>query len=613
MKNTLALSLLLIASAAKGVAAEPDLCWENSLKPKGIPGTEITLARDGKALYTILIPTGPSTEQQKAADDLAQWLGCMTGARFTIEIEPDSGALESRFISIGETRLLAASGSKTGKAKLGDEGYAIDEAGGNLFLTGGATRGPINAVYALLEEDLGCRWYTRSCQKIPEMRTLEFRPVKRSYVPQLIIRDPFYWDAFDSSWSLKNRTNSPYATVPVQWGGNQSYAMFVHTLGELLPPDHYFKDHPDYFAMYHGKRDPHQVCYSNAEAVKTVADNVKRALGVCRGASIISVSQNDSWGSCDCPQCAAVAKAEGGNSGPLLNFVNAVADIVGKDYPNITISTLAYLDTSAPPKHIRPHKNVAIELCTDSHAWSEPFLTVEETQQFQSRMKEWAAIGANIDIWDYTVNFSHFPAPMPNWQVVADDIRFFVAHNAKGVMLQGAYLSPGGADEPMRCWVWAKQLWDPSLDTRSLMKDFVFGYYNESAVPIWDYQMLLWNVWEIERHGKLKSPAGGLRFGMDIYDESFIAKGKLCFQSAEKLAKSPETLRRVEEEELQILYADLCRQVQAGKVADRAAFQTELARFERIARREKMTRVQEVWTPDDLGDYIARMRKAAGE
>ena len=300
MKNTLVLSLLLIASAASGVAAEPDLCWENSLKPKGVPGAEIKLARDGKALYTILIPTAPSTEVQKAADDLAQWLGCMTGTRFTIEMEPDSGALrvpnktdtktesvaplwsvprgtlKGKFISIGKTRLLAASGSITGKAKLGDEGYAIDETGGNLFLTGGATRGPINAVYALLEEDLGCRWYTRSCQRIPDMRTLESRPVKRSYVPQLSIRDPFYWDAFDSAWSLKNRTNSPYATVPVQWGGNQSYAMFVHTLGELLPPDHYFKDHPDYFAMYHGKRDPHQVCYSNAETVKTVADNVKR-------------------------------------------------------------------------------------------------------------------------------------------------------------------------------------------------------------------------------------------------------------------------------------------------------------------------------------------------
>ena len=52
---------------------------------------------------------------------------------------------------------------------------------------------------------------------------------------------------------------------------------------------------------------------------------------------------------------------------------------------------------------------------------------------------------------------------------------------------------------------------------------------------------------------------------MDIYDQSFIAKGKLCFQSAEKLAKSPETLRRVEEEELQILYADLCRRLSPAK------------------------------------------------
>ena len=220
---------------------------------------------------------------------------------------------------------------------------------------------------------------------------------------------------------------------------------------------------------------------SNPEVVKIVADSVKLVLKGNPNAQIISVSQNDSVPCCSCAKCKALADAEGSLAGPLLTFVNAVADEVGKDYPKVKISTLAYLDTFMPPKTVRPHKNVAIQLCTDSHAWAEPFLTIEETERFQTGMKAWAAMGADINIWDYTCNFSNYAGPMPNWQVVTDSIRFFVSHNAKGVMLQGNYQTPGTADGYMRCWVWAKQLWDPSLDTRELMKDFVFGYYGKAA------------------------------------------------------------------------------------------------------------------------------------
>ena len=258
----------------------------------------------------------------------------------------------------------------------------------------------------------------------------------------------------------------------------------------------------------------------------------------------------------------------------------------------------------------QPHKNVAIQLCTDSHAWAEPFLTIEETERFQTAMKAWAAIGANMDIWDYTCNFSHYAAPMPNWQVVTDSIRFFVNHNAKGIMLQGNYQTPGTSDGYMRCWVWGKLLWDPSLDTRSLMKDFVFGYYGKAAEPIWDYEELLWSTWEKEHLGKLKSPPGGIRYGMNLFDQDFMAKAKDCFKRAEELAGDPETLRRVEEAELQILYAELVQAAQSGKPADPEAFKAMLDKFERIARRENMTHIQE--GAPDFESWIARMRQLAG-
>lgn len=603
----LVVCVLLGATSASAVV--PNKSWKNTLKPKGTLGAEMTLARSGKAIFTIVIPTVPSTQEQKAAADLAQWLGEITGTEFAVVSESDNKAPKHNAISIGKTALLANSGSAIGRLKLEDEGYAIDEKDGNLLLIGGAGRGPINAVYALLEEDLGCRWYSRFSQTIPNKPTLKLKPVKRSYAPILEIRDPYYWEAFDGTWSLRNRTNSSSAAVPIEWGGNKAYALFVHTFSTLVPTDLYFKEHPEYFSEHNGQRDPGQLCVSNPEIIRIAADTVMSVLKANPGAQIVSVSQNDSVPCCACALCKAASDAEGSASGPLLKFVNAVADAVGKRYPKVKISTLAYLDTFIPPKTVRPRSNVVIQLCTDSHAWSYPFRTIEETEQFQNAMKGWAAIGADIYVWDYTCNFSHYAAPTPNWQVVTDSIRFFVKKNAKGVMLQGNYQTPGTGDGFMRSWVWAKQLWNPSLDTLGLMKDFVYGYYGPSAPPVWEFEQLVWELWEKEHLGKLKSPDGGIRFNMSLFDKEFMTKSRDCFKRAEALATDSETLQRAEEAELQILYAELDQAAQGGKPADRTSFKSTLDKFERIGRRMKMTHLRE--GPADFEPWLAKMRQLA--
>lgn len=606
----LKLVTLAILAAAPACAA-PASGWTNALAPKGPKAAELTLARRGRALYAILIPKAASGPEKKAATDLARWLREITSAEFTIAAESGAAPPEGRFISIGRTRLLQSSGLAIARAKLGSEGYAIDVKDGNLFLVGGDTRGPVNAAYALLEEDLGCRWYSRFSQDLPASSTLRVRPVRRKFVPVLEIRDPYYWEAFDGEWSLRNRTNSPNARVPEGWGGNREYALFVHTFSTLVPPETYFKDHPEYFSEHDGKRDPGQLCVTNPDVVGVTVESVRRILREKPQADIISVSQNDSVPCCACAKCRAAAEAEGSLAGPLLSFVNAVAAGVEKEFPKVTISTLAYLDTSAPPKTVRPRPNVAIQLCTDISAWPEPFLRIEDTAEFQKRMKAWEAIGARIHIWDYTCNFSHYPGPMPNWQVVTDSIRFFANHGAKGVMLQGNYQTPGTADGHMRCWVWAKQLWDPSRDTRELMKDFVFGYYGKAAPSIWEYQELLWNLWEKEHQGKLKSPSGGIRYPMSLFDEDFMRAARDCFQRAARAAATDAgTLRRVEEAELQILYADICRASEGGKPADPAGFREALDKFERIARRMRMTHTRE--GSPDFEDWIAQRRSIEG-
>ena len=267
--------------------------------------------------------------------------------------------------------------------------------------------------------------------------------------------------------------------------------------------------------------------------------------------------------------------------------MNAVADAVAKEYPGVKVDTLAYQKTFMAPKTIRPRDNVVIHLCTDVHCWGGgQFLTVEETDKFQAAMKGWAALGAHIDIWDYLVNFSNYLLPMPNMEVTTANIRFYLAHNATGVMLQSAYQSPGGADAPLKSWVWAKLLWDPSRDTRALMRDFVYGYYGSAAEPMWRYQELLWQL--------------GERWHRDhsqwyTYDARFTSTANALFDEAEKLARDDETRRRVELARLSLQYVDLndafAHLCQTGKPDPRV--DAAIAKFISVAKREKVTHLSE--------------------
>ena len=595
--------------------------WRNALKPQGRSAKTLTLSAHGATDYTVVLPAVATTQDQKAAADLCAWLKVMTGSRFPVVSETADTKVTGRFISIGRTSLASTHGFSD--ANLGTEGYAIEVAGANLFLLGGSRRGPINAVYALLEEDLGCRWYHRDASTIPHIPDLHFRPVPRRFVPVLEIRDPYYWDAFDATWSLRNRTSSTSIVISENYGGNENFVggFFCHTFAGLLPADRYFKDHPEYFAENDGKRNAHQLCVTNPDVLQLVIARVKEILKNNPNAELISVSQNDGPPcGCACPNCKRITDAEGSLAGPLLIFVNGVADAIAPDFPNVKVSTLAYTDTFLPPKTVKPRPNVVIQLCTDRHAWATPFLTVTETEQFQAAMKGWAAIGARIHIWDYTVNFSGYSLPMPNMPVVTPDIRFYIAHNAQGVMLQGAYQSPGSDNGPMRSWVWGKQLWNPALDTQALMRDFIYGYYAEAAAPIWEYNKMLWDMWETyhDRPHPLGTTVAGNPIMVDMcflpewapLSKDFLKRSFRLFSEAEALAKDPEVLRRVKLAKLPVMYVKLSQdigypaysmQLQAMRIGDvpmgRATDGTDygalIAEFEQVVKSEGITHFAE--------------------
>jgi hypothetical protein len=117
------------------------------------------------------------------------------------------------------------------------------------------------------------------------------------------------------------------------------------------------------------------------------------------------------------------------------------------------------------PKTVRPRKNVAIRLCNDAiGAWSWPFTPAEQCDVARL-VSAWGAVHNRIYIWDYTVNFSHYLAPMPNLDVMVANIRFWMKNHAEGVMLQGGY--QGLAERFARGSAQVRPL-DPHLDLERL-------------------------------------------------------------------------------------------------------------------------------------------------
>jgi hypothetical protein len=202
---------------------------------------------------------------------------------------------------------------------------------------------------------------------------------------------------------------------------------------------------------------------------------------------MISISQNDWAGQCQCEKCRAIEEAEGSPSGPLIHFVNAVAEEIEKEFPDFLIETLAYHYTRKAPATAKPRENVVIRLCSIECNFAEPLASGPTNASFTEDIEAWSNIAPHLYIWNYVTNFANYILPHPNLRGLAPDIRFFVDHNAIGLFEQGDSGCSCSDFPELRAWVLAHLMWDPSLDDRELIREFIRGYYGPAAEPLLSY------------------------------------------------------------------------------------------------------------------------------
>jgi len=555
----------------------------------------VRIADNKIAQAVIVIAEDAGEPEQHAAAELAEFLEQITGAEFEVVSPP----------AVGRARLLV--GPKAAKLAepdftvegLGTDGIVIRSVGNDLILAGGYPRGTLYAVYTFLEDELGCRWWSSSESTIPNEPTLTVDKLNIRYVPVLEYREPFWFDAFDGDWAVRNKSNGHSPRLDEKRGGKHIYEGFVHTFYPLIPPDKYFKDHPEWFSEIKGERtfEKAQLCLTNEEMRKELVKNLKARLRENPSATIASVSQNDWHGNCQCSRCAAIEKEEGSPAGLMLRFVNAVAADIGEEFPDVAISTLAYQYTRKPPKYVEPRDNVIVRLCSIECSFSKP-LADERNKEFRDDIVGWSKICNRLYIWDYTTNFRHHIIPHPNLRVLGPNVKFFVDHNVKGIFEQGAYTTNGAEMAELRAWVLAKLLWDPTRDGQELIDEFIEGYYGPAAGHIKAYLDVTHDA--VEASGDWlgcfeKHTAKFLSF-------ETLSKGWAHLKAAEAAVRdNPDLLFRVQVAQLPLMYTFLMRWDEMRERAETSSadwpmpesIQEAFEQFMKIAKRKNITRLNE--------------------
>jgi hypothetical protein len=517
---------------------------------------ELVLADKGKSSYKIVVADDASPSTKHAAEELQKFLQEMTGAK--LSIVSDKKPMAPREIILGDNAHFKSLKTDIDVASLGKEGYVIRTVGNHLVIVGGALRGNLYGVYGLLEDHLGCHWFTPDCSRIPKSSKLAIDAIDDRQIPALEYREVHLADCFDVEWCAHNRLNSNSAGLEEKHGGKVKFGdgYMVHTFNGLVPPDKYYAEHPEYFSLVDGKRlkDRTQLCCTNPDVIRICTERILQAMREQPGATVFSVSQND-WGNqCRCPECQALAEQEETQMAPVLQLVNKVAEAAEKEFPDKIVETLAYTWTRKAPKTMRPRPNVVIWLCSIECCFAHPLETCDSRQNkaFRADIEAWAKVANRLWVWNYNTDFWAYLLPFPNQRVRGPNIRFYTEHHVTGIFEQDNSQCKDSELASLGGYITAKCLWNPNYDTNKAMNEFLEGYYGKAAEPIRKYIDLIHDYVEKENiHVGIYVPVDHRH----LTDELLIEADKMWQQAENAVAKDATLLHRVKVGRLSVDYA----------------------------------------------------------
>lgn len=482
------------------------------------------LVTGGQPSAVIIVPREPSQAAWFGAGELRRHVEQLTGAVLPVLTDDQTGeiaAARGTRVLVGdsaETRRLGLRGDQFG---LGE--YLVRVTSDTVVLLGrdqlalrpdqprreqlaldwqpdAGEWGSLLAVYHLLENTLGVRWYAPGAAGTwlpPKTADLSLAVGEVRRHPAFPDRRQAFGVNFKAwgepapsgdevnLWHLRNRL-AHGETI------SHSFERWPKRFLQKDSPE-FESYHPEYFAV---GREPigGQLCFSNPATIAQVVQDARDYFDGkgCRfsnaGDGWVGLVPRDIETDCKCPNCQALMQPKdvddffnGSASRLVWTFTDRVARELLKTHPDKYVAQLAYFDYSEPPKGLDLAPNILVGPAIDTRFWPR-----DGGHQYRY-YKEWArrCPGRLKSLWLYpcfpietATAQGYHSFPVFEARRMTELMRMFAADGVRGFMICGLY------DHAFDAWLYTKLLDDPTLDPAKLQAEFFPRWYGAAAGPM---------------------------------------------------------------------------------------------------------------------------------
>ncbi len=492
---------------------------------------KITIAGRSIAAYTIVV-TNPENENMVfAAEELQKYVERASGIHLEI-------ANEESDVEYAITLLEDETDT------LGNDGFSITVADGQLTIMGGALRGTMYGVYELIEEYIGYRFYGYYDSDLWQATAVDIAEgLTDVQIPDSLYRNnsitPFH-DEYTYNSVVKRKlsgaTTAQSLNAPKYGYGIARLHSNAHSFDFFAGDDCFvigqdqgnkvFKHCLTDFTIYTDEDDGEEDgIISKKSTYQAVIENMcmridaRIASGGVIGKDITEISCSFAAYNqfCTCNPlvgrdgCGKINKKEGTRAGALIDFVNKVEEEITARYPGIRVITNAYGETKVPPKTRSLNEGVVLLYCWNgcvNHSIEGDECSEEGVAIAGAAGSMYSAVlGSNVKekqyylgwmehcsqsyIWYYPTNIYYSLAPLSNTFKIYDDMRWFMDHKAVGFYVVG---TANDAFDGLNAYLISEMMWDKDItrdEYNEMIGDYLAYYYGPGWENIYEYLKML--------------------------------------------------------------------------------------------------------------------------
>jgi hypothetical protein len=441
---------------------------------------------------------------------------------------------------------------KVNAKQLPEHGFHIYIESNRLNIVGQSFQGASNALYWLLWEKIGVRWYlpTRLGEEVPVHDQIVLSDIDITAGPDYpasSFHAPFFGSA-------ANRT-----TV----SGMRRDMNSRHIWEEVVAPTpENHEQHPEWFALTDRKDMPkedwmkfiwkdknggirsNQVCTTNPEVIQLFIDYARKFCREDPEVRMISLEPNDYHDFCTCPRCKELDQKLG--NGPLMNrlvhFMNQIAREIKKEFPDKTFGIYAYSSHVDPPTGIKPDPAIVPTLCFFAsracyqHAIDDSSCPTNREWK-KTVLDPWTKLSRRFGYYSYYSYSRKWQGPQLMLRTMPRDMKLMHDRGAFYFHIDG--WSNWATCAPMR-YLAQRLIWDADADPNTVLDDWYRGTYGPAYASMKAY-------WETMTDGYYQGThrSSGPTNPEQMFTRDIVEKAWTHLKQAEMdLAKAPDRYKR---------------------------------------------------------------------